>query len=317
LVNRYNESEFAIKASQLGVTIGERLTRREWKAIRRRIVDKPRRFSNKFIQSQLSRRNLYRNNIRMIQRNIHLATSSSFAYDVPAPVSIGTSVDAYCKSYKIVQKGKVLSFDFGTAMYRIQFDNHEFGVELCPDTDVASRGNLRLIFRSASTSSKTYLDDIDNFIYSRVVCDDKFCAMQSLPLAGGNIPVSPPISTGATTQSLAERIAELEAFLVLLTTTEKAMHRKTNLLSILDDASTMMITMQQQLVPGDLAINANASNSSDNHHILLSQAARDHIDWLLSNLGRINLILKTSMNHLQTLYIQPDQSNTSIRPSIS
>jgi DIRP len=278
LKTRYKEYEWSYVAMQ---TV-DRLTRQQRQATRRQIQKRPRRFSKKFIQSQLNQRNLHRNNVRMIQRNPHLAYSSRLPYDIPAPISIGSIVNAYCKAHKVVQTGTVLGFDSVNAMYTIQFRNKHFGCEFCPDTDVASVGSRCLLYKA----SHNEISDDPN-----ANAPGHSHSLRSLPVAG----------TSTSTQSLAERIAEREAFLVMLNTIEQAMRLKADILSILDDATTMM--MKGHHPPN---INDTTGTSTCIKHNL-STPAREHIDWLLSNLGRVNIIIKTATHHLQTLYVQPIQ----------
>lgn len=142
---RYNEDVFSKDAERLGIARGSRLSRNEWKAVRRRITTKPRMFSKKFIRSQLSSRNRYRNFVRKVQGNPVLVGSNSFPYDVCAPIRVGATVNAYSKRYRTIQRGTVLTHDYDTALYLILFESKQFGYELCPDTDVASCGTPNLL----------------------------------------------------------------------------------------------------------------------------------------------------------------------------
>jgi hypothetical protein len=124
------------------------LTRREWTAIRRRIPNKPRRFTQRFIASQFNERNEYRNTVRMLQRNVGLASSLRFPYDVPAPIRVGNIVTAYNRKYRVIHRGVVLSYDERSARYLVQFERKEFGHDFCPDSEVASHGISELLFRA-------------------------------------------------------------------------------------------------------------------------------------------------------------------------
>ena len=134
-------------AIELGVPRDEQLTRGEWKAVRRRMKKRPRRFSRNFIISQLNDRNEYQSTVRMLQNNPHLTASKSFPYNVNLPIRVGTTVTAYSKRFQIIQRGRVLTYDRSTALYLIEFENKHFGFELCPDSDVATCGLPEILIR--------------------------------------------------------------------------------------------------------------------------------------------------------------------------
>jgi hypothetical protein len=157
--NRYNRNEFAEEAKKLGIPIGTKLTRREWRAVRRRISKKPRRFSKKFIKSQINERNKYRATVRKLQNNPHLAMShQDFPYDVPSPITVGTTVTAYSSTYRIIQRGVVLTYDHNTALYLIQFESKQFAYELCPDSAVATNGGPEILITAPKNTLVGNLD---------------------------------------------------------------------------------------------------------------------------------------------------------------
>jgi len=157
---RYNRNELAEAVAKLGLRPGRKLTRREWRAVRRRIPSRPRRFSKSFIASQLSERNKYRASVRTFQRNPDLTTQLDFEYDVPVPIQVGTTVTAYSRTYRILQRGTVLSYDERNARYLIQFEVRQFGHEFCPDSEVASHGPPQLLIaaRERTLDGGTYLN---------------------------------------------------------------------------------------------------------------------------------------------------------------
>lgn len=146
--NRFNRSKFVEDVAKLGVHPGMMLTRREWTAVRRRIPNKPRLFSKRFIASQLSERNRYRNTVRMLQRNVELYPSLQFPYDVPAPIKVGTLVTAFNRRYRVIHRGVVLSYDRPHGRYLVQFERKEFGHDFCPDSEVAAHGIPQLLMRA-------------------------------------------------------------------------------------------------------------------------------------------------------------------------
>lgn len=153
------------------------LSRNEWKAVRRRMTKKPRLFSKKFIASQFSKRNQYRNSVRMLQRNVDAASKVRFPYDVPAPIAVGTTVNAYSKNYRIVQRGTVMTFDYETALYLILFENRQFGYELCPDSDVATCGPPKILVHCAreTTRGNWFDDEIGQVAYDEGTVFETSC----------------------------------------------------------------------------------------------------------------------------------------------
>ncbi len=113
---------------------GVELTWRQWKMIRRQF-NRPRRFSQTFITSQLSKRNRFRRMIRKLQR--HSDSGKTHNFPVPPILQPGTTVKAYIRRSRIVSKGNVLFYSPGDHGYMVQFDAEELGCEFCPDTDVA------------------------------------------------------------------------------------------------------------------------------------------------------------------------------------
>jgi DIRP len=167
--SRYNENTFAQDAEKLGIARGSVLSRKEWNAVRRRMSTKPRLFSKKFISSQLSKRNNYRNLVRALHANPSLAKSINFPYDVCAPIRVGATVNAYNKTYRIIQRGTVMTYDHETALYLILFESKQFGYELCPDTDVASCGPPNLVYRAPTLTIRGNVF-IDEFVSSTYGC---------------------------------------------------------------------------------------------------------------------------------------------------
>lgn len=158
--SRYNHNTFAAKAAELGVPEIAKLTYGEWRAIRRRMRKKPRRFSKSFIFSQLNERNEYRSNVRKLQNNPHLAESERFPYNVYAPIRVGALVTAYSKRFRIIQRGKVLSYDRSSALYLVEFESKQFGYELCPDSEVATCGIPKILIPAARFLVNTWHGEV-------------------------------------------------------------------------------------------------------------------------------------------------------------
>jgi hypothetical protein len=127
------------------------LTVRQWKAIRRLLRPKPRRFSRNFIASQLNERNMYRCTVRRLQQSPHLSAPSGFPFNVYAPLPVGTIVTAYNKYFRMIQRGKILAYEQASSMYFIEFESKHFGYELCPDSDVSTSGIPLLLIKAPPT----------------------------------------------------------------------------------------------------------------------------------------------------------------------
>jgi DIRP len=149
---RYNQNSFVEDAASLGINPSARLTTSEWKAVRRQIRTKPRRFSKRFIEGQLGERNEFRHAVRMRQRSPLVDGMKSLSYDVPALIQIGSTVTAYCRRFRILQRGTVLGYDATKATYRIKFDDAKFGTDVhCPDSEVASHGGARVLIEARTS----------------------------------------------------------------------------------------------------------------------------------------------------------------------
>jgi hypothetical protein len=134
----YNSNTFGRDVAKLGILPTAKLTRREWSAVRRLIPNRPRRFSKRFIFTQLKERNKYRNIVRELHRNPDQTNHTG--YEIPAPIRVGSTVTAYNKKFLILHRGVVLFHDIYAAQYLIQFERKEAGFEFCSDTEVASHG---------------------------------------------------------------------------------------------------------------------------------------------------------------------------------
>ena len=133
------------------------LSHAEWKSIRRRCKLIPRRFSKKFIASELEERNKYRSIVRSVQKNPRLRPSK-FRYNVYKPIFAGTAVKAYSNVHQTIQSGIVLSYDPAYATYLIEFEDEAYGYEYCPDTDVASNGTPIILFPKSVVNCHDELD---------------------------------------------------------------------------------------------------------------------------------------------------------------
>ena len=144
-MTRYREN---VVASTLGLSLDTPFSHVEWKSIRRRCKLIPRRFSKKFVASELVERNKYRKIVRSVQSSPHVCPST-FRYNVYKPVLPGTAVKAYCKIHQTVQPGFVVSYDPTNAIYLIEFEDEVHGYEFCPDSDVATSGIPNILIKKS------------------------------------------------------------------------------------------------------------------------------------------------------------------------
>ena len=134
----YDANPFVKDISKLGILPTTKLTRREWSVVRRMIPNRPRRFSKRFIFSQLRERNKYRDMVRELQQNPDQTNHTGYA--IPAPIKVGATVTAFNKKYLILHRGTVLFYDAYSSRYLIQFERKELGTEFVSDTQVSSHG---------------------------------------------------------------------------------------------------------------------------------------------------------------------------------
>jgi DIRP len=306
----HSRSPFAAAASKLGVPKGATLTRREWSAVRRRMVDKPRRFSEKFIVAQLSDRNKYRNTVRKLQNNPHLAALEKFPFDVHAPIRPGTMVTAFSKRFRIIQRGRVLTFDRMTALYLIEFENGQFGYELCPDSDIATCGVPTVLIPAQNPDN----NDICLGSSTGPLPGDGIALRGALSVNDyvvqtlGFTPVRSPDRAIQDSEneeeiwstldaskelekehlSLLETVAEHDSFLDLIETVDEARNRKEELLGLIADANALMVN--------SLPFGDGGSTTP------LSSDAKKHLAWLRANLDQTNRVLVTAIGYLRTLF---------------
>mmetsp|Transcript_21528 Transcript_21528/g.50982 ORF Transcript_21528/g.50982 Transcript_21528/m.50982 type:complete len:499 (-) Transcript_21528:100-1596(-) len=127
----YQNEGFIADLNKLGLPIDSntRLTKQEWSLVRRKIRQRPRLFSKRFIAEQVIKRNRHRALVRRLQQDPGVAGFS--------PISVGTFVTAYHKKCSTIGKGRVLLHDPKTHNYLVQFNDKELGCEVCPDSEIA------------------------------------------------------------------------------------------------------------------------------------------------------------------------------------
>ena len=84
----FNFNEFHIELAKHGVSPLAKLTRKEWSAVREAIRGRPRRFSKKFISSEMNKLNSYRHLVRMMQHT-GVPRPPNFGYEVYPAIKVG------------------------------------------------------------------------------------------------------------------------------------------------------------------------------------------------------------------------------------
>jgi DIRP len=287
-IYRYTEN---VVAKLLGFSENTPLSHSEWKRIRRKRKVAPRRFSKRFIVSQLEERNDYRSKVRQIQ--INPSAFQDFPYDVYMPNKIGSMVTAYCKRYHVLQRGSVLAFFPKKAMYLIEFENVHFGYEYCPDSDVASCGVPTRVVPS-SCVTRQHSRFVSHFEQGIVWLNK----LAQYPCSRSAVSTSTTPPTSSSLKTFVDEVANYDSFLSLLEMMDVARSRKHELLSLVEDANTLAITA----LPFGQADEAFGGNGTTVESVKLSQSTKDHLHWLINSLQRTNLVLDASVNTFRTLY---------------
>ena len=121
----------------------------EWSFVRKSLRTHPRRFSQSFVASEVAKLNLHRTLVRDVQRGKYKKLPVVVC-EIPALISVGSTVTAYHKKTRMIQRGVVLSQDRIKPGYVVMFDRKELGCDFCPDTDVASHGPPNICVQSTN-----------------------------------------------------------------------------------------------------------------------------------------------------------------------
>jgi DIRP len=278
-------------AKLLGFSEDTPLSQNEWKRIRRLRKVVPRRFSKRFIASQLNERNDYRSKVRRIQSDS--STLYDFPYNVCIPNRIGSMVTAYCKRYHVLQRGSVLAYSPDKAMYLVEFENVHFGCEYCPDSDVASCGvPTRVIPNKSVTRQRNRF--VSHFDHGIVWLNK----LAQNPISLSNVSAIAAPYTSSNVKTFTDEVANYDSFLALLEMIDVARCRKDELLSLIEDANTLAIAA----LPFGQTDEAFSSNGTTVESVKFSQSTKDHLLWLINSLQRTNLVLDASTNTFRTLY---------------
>lgn len=105
----------------------------------------------------------------------------------------------------------------------------------------------------------------------------------------GKLGISSVAGDKRRTKPLLEEIANHEAFITLLEVIDTARNRKSDLLTLIEDANALMVDL--------LPFGEDSSTRVD-----LSSRVNSHILWLRKNLDQTNQVLAVSMQYLRSLY---------------
>ena len=287
---RFNRNEIREHVSKLGLSHDVRLTTKEWRLIRRQINKKTRRFSRRFVESQLEELRKYRARVRLIQHNAANFLMASIGFDIPAPIPFGTAVTAYSTKYEIILRGVVLSHEPKKFAYLIRFDRKEFGCEFCVDYNVASHGGPSILVPrdgrrgmvgfSAIGSAKGTLPDKLQLpqtqhraeLQNSVLFDPYPCPTKN----GAN-----KHDTDDARLEAVRQVSETESLMGLVAIIDAVTRRKEMLLGALEEAAEVVRTHQN-----------------------LSHQFTFSCQWLKSNLHLTDQVLEAALPKMRILYGQ-------------
>ena len=154
----FNFDTFTADTAKLGLPQKAPLNRKERMLVRRNISKRPKRFSQHFVKSQLSGLDSYRRKVRKIQQSdVH--GQDGFPYEIPAIISIGSTVTAPNRKANILHRGIVLDRReyLGQYGYLVQFERKDLGCQFCLDVEVASHGVPNVLFPASPCISQNAL----------------------------------------------------------------------------------------------------------------------------------------------------------------
>ena len=211
----YQNDGFISELAKLGlpITSKTRLTKQEWSLVRCKLRSRPRLFSKRFIADQIKKRNRHRNLLRKLQQDPDITEFS--------PIPIGTVVTAYHKHGCTICQGRVLFHDLSNHNYLVQFDDEEFGCEICPDSEVA--------VTTSSISSSNGKDTVKSphplYEPCKIFASEQKTDIKEFVLSKGT-------ASGGRTESI-----EREILVSLLAAIKEGFERKENILKALESCS--------------------------------------------------------------------------------
>ncbi|CAF1518130.1 unnamed protein product, partial [Didymodactylos carnosus] len=157
-----NEFEIYLKQCFPNLTTSQ-LTRRQWNIIRR-ILGKPRRLSNAFLQGEIDSLHSQRQLIRLLQYQDCLDKIEHDFRDLPKyiaqPLTVGTKVIARLRQpLNGLYSGQIAEIN-GDSIYRILFDDPEIGFQSVVDFEVSSQKPLQTILLSDKLKNTKFEIDL-------------------------------------------------------------------------------------------------------------------------------------------------------------
>ncbi|CAI8610606.1 unnamed protein product [Vicia faba] len=128
----FSKREFVEYLDHVGLGHVPRLTRIEWGVIRSSL-GRPRRFSEQFLIEEKHKLNQYRESVRSHYAEVLAGTKEGLPADLAQPLIVGQRVIAIHPKTREIHDGSILTVDH--CRYRVQFDQHELGVEFVMDID--------------------------------------------------------------------------------------------------------------------------------------------------------------------------------------
>lgn len=138
----FNYDWLSADLADRGIPPHSNFERANWKAIRREVLPRPRRFSKRFIQQELRKLEEYRSTVRILQHT-DLQPPEGFPFEVIQPIKVGDHVTAFNDQLGALRDAVVVGYDFGRCAYLVSFD--QMPSTFCPDTFVASHGEPQLL----------------------------------------------------------------------------------------------------------------------------------------------------------------------------
>jgi len=306
LLFRFNFDQFQVDVAKLGVPPTARLTRKDWSLVRRSLRKRPRRFSRRFIQTELSKLCQYRDIVRAVQHSGTLMPD--FGFDVPAHIKVGATVTAIHWKRRVLHRGIILAHDPLRSGYLVQFERPEMGFQFCPDYEVASHGVPEILMHATTTSlegknlgafsdrhanrgelsygtsyGSMYVDQLDP------IKKDKQAKIALLDALVAKDDTGLTKKATFPNNTLVERVAERETLVELIGTIDAALNRKTMLLDAIEKCNQDISSMREKY-------------GSNDEKLAECSPFMTHYSWLQANLRMTNQSLESSLALLQTMY---------------
>jgi len=312
----------------LGLPPDIKLSRSEWSYVRRRMKNKPRRFSNHFVRSQLKSLEAYRNTVRGIQRSpkdsslvpadfgyegsFHpsrfsshylssLVTHMHHLFVVLTPITVGSTVTAFNKRTKLLHRGVVLSRrTYQSNAYVIQFERKELGFEFCLDIDIASHG-VKEVLLPAKPPGLQASPMVPHLGMNTTNLGELAYGSTYGTVLNFNIGMTKDTlrnfylgknSTRVVTEE--DKATEKEILVKLMFMMDSSLKRKARILKTIEKFNKIISSCEKRSQESASTLLSRPGNKS----------FRDHYVWLKESLASTNHVIKTCLYYLQIMYDQ-------------